>query len=240
MFQMRQGSVCLGLILLLSACGGNGSNRSPVAPVAPTNLVTPPPSAPDVYTVTPSAVSTGHLVSLTINGAAFDPATAQVVVTGPGCFGDTACVVPNGGLSTKTGAQLVAPVVFPAEGGFTIRVRHGSDGPISNGRPVTVVDPPTLLVDGAGASTRPRGQTFVFSGTKYAPGGMVIRSVSPPIGGSPILLPMLDADASGNVTWSFTPTCSDPVGTWKIWLIDDDSGRESNSVTYSVTAGAGC
>ena len=240
MFQMRQGPVCLGLLLFLSACGGGEPDRPPVAPVAPTNLVTPPPSAPDVYNVTPSAVSTGYLVSLTINGAAFDPATAQVVVNGPGCFGDTACVVPNGELTTKTGTQLVAPVVFPVEGGFTIRVRHGSDGPISNGRPVTVVDPPTLTVNGTDASTLPRGQTFVFIGTKYAPGGMAIRSVSPPIGGSPILLPMLPVDASGTVTWSFTPTCSDPVGTWKIWLIDDDSGRTSNTVTYSVTAGTGC
>ncbi|HEX7085659.1 MAG TPA: hypothetical protein VF198_04810, partial [Vicinamibacterales bacterium] len=167
MSQVRQGPVCLVLLLLLSACGGD-SSRTPVAPVTPTptpGSFTPAPAAPDVYNVTPSAVSTGTLVSLTINGEAFDTATAQVVVTGPGCLGDTTCVVPNDRLSTKTSTQLVAPVLFANEGGFTIRVRHGAGGPISAGRPVTVTDPPALTVNGSDASTLPQGQTFVFVGT---------------------------------------------------------------------------
>lgn len=98
----------------------------------------PGPATPSISGVSPTVVTVGSF-SLTISGSNFDPANAQIVVTGPGCTTDTACVVPANVLTTRSATQLAGSVTLANPGTFTIQVRNGSSGSLSNGRTVTAI-----------------------------------------------------------------------------------------------------
>jgi hypothetical protein len=95
---------------------------------------------------------------------------------------------------------------------------------------------PTLMVDGGTASTRQLGQTFWVTGNGYAAGRTVTRYINPPVNGSSVITP-LTADGSGNLSWSFTPTCGtfDVKNIVAIYAVDDATGRTSNTITETVT-----
>jgi murein DD-endopeptidase MepM/ murein hydrolase activator NlpD len=99
---------------------------------------------------------------------------------------------------------------------------------------------PSLLIDGKTSSTRPQGKTFVFEGRGFTPKRTVTRWLRTPSGDVIVLSPTLSADASGIVRWSFTPSCSTPLGTYAVWIVSDATGQRSNTVTEIVTKGSTC
>jgi hypothetical protein len=97
---------------------------------------------------------------------------------------------------------------------------------------------PQIRVNGSWTASRPQGQPFVFDAWNLTPYGKSTRLVLQPSGRSDTLAPALYADRAGLLSWSFTPTCSTPVGTYRISIIDDATGRTSNEVLEVVTAGS--
>jgi hypothetical protein len=75
---------------------------------------------------------------VTVNGADFDPASAQMVIVGPACPQSSPCIVSTGELTTRTASQLTAPVTLRSAGSFTIQIRNGPGGGLSNAVAVTV------------------------------------------------------------------------------------------------------
>lgn len=135
--------------------------------------------------------------------------------------------------------RLRAPA---AAGEYEFRFMVG-DGAVARSNPVTVralssPSPavPALLVDGGTASSRQLGETFWVTGSGYTPGGSVTRYINPPVSGSTLIAP-LAADQSGNLSWTFTPTCGnfDPRNTVAIYAVDEATGRISNTITETVT-----
>ena len=98
--------------------------------------------APALSSIFPTSKATGSS-TITVNGAGFNQSTAQIVVTGPGCANDTACVIPNQALTTKSTTQLAGPLTLTSPGTYTIRVQNGASGPFSNGVPLAVSSTPT-------------------------------------------------------------------------------------------------
>lgn len=102
---------------------------------------------------------------------------------------------------------------------------------------------PTLRINGGLSSSKPQGQTFVTTGSGYTPNGTVTRILRKPDGSEVPLTPKIQADSSGNIGWSFTSSCSTPIGTSLLWVIDDTTGRGlfwSSHVEQIVTKGAQC
>jgi len=98
---------------------------------------------------------------------------------------------------------------------------------------------PTLRIDGGTSSSRPIGQTFSFTGSGYTPGQTVTRTINLAVNGSTVLSP-LTADGAGNISWTFSPACGNPIDTFTIVATDTATGRQSNAVTETVTANLSC
>jgi murein DD-endopeptidase MepM/ murein hydrolase activator NlpD len=117
----------------------------------------------------------------------------------------------------------------------SLAVGSGS-GPSPSPTPAT----PSLRIDGGFSSSRPQGQTFAFAGSNFTPLRTVTRWLRQPNGVEVKLTPVLSGDSRGSVSWAFTPTCSTPVGTYFLWIVDDATSRPSNSITETVLRGAQC
>ncbi|MFA6056241.1 MAG: CARDB domain-containing protein, partial [Thermodesulfovibrionales bacterium] len=100
-------------------------------------------------------------------------------------------------------------------------------------------NPLTLSIDGGTSSTKQQGGTFVTSGSHYTPNSAVTRYMRNPDGSTITLTPTLPTDSSGNISWSWTSTCSSAVATSTIWLVDPVKGQ-GPSVTQTVTANPSC
>jgi hypothetical protein len=127
-------------------------------------------------------------------------------------------------------------------GEYEFRFMFG-DTAVARSSPVTVsasASPspfvPTLIVDGGTTSRRQLGETFWVTGSGYTAGRTVTRYINPAVNGSTVITP-LTADASGNLSWSFTPTCGtfDPKNVVAIYAVDDATGQTSNTITETVT-----
>ena len=57
----------------------------------------------------PNPPVVGYPATITVNGTYFDPAAAQILLTGPGC---SPCTISNAQLTTKTATSLVASRTF--------------------------------------------------------------------------------------------------------------------------------
>jgi immune inhibitor A len=110
--------------------------------------------------------------TFTIDGSGFDASTVEVFFLGPGCGTDTACVVPNNVLTTKTAAEVAGPATL-TDGSFTVQVRNTSTGSVSNTLPLAVATqagaaPPKVLVllvdfpDKPGQTPRDYFQAMMF------------------------------------------------------------------------------
>jgi len=93
--------------------------------------------APTITNLSPNTISPGT-AQLTITGNGFDPGAIEVAVTGGGCPASSPCRVTNGELTSRSTTQIVAPVTLGSSGQFTIQVRNGVDGALSNGVALTV------------------------------------------------------------------------------------------------------
>jgi flagellar hook assembly protein FlgD len=48
------------------------------------------------------------------------------------------------------------------------------------------------------------------------------------------------AYASGSISWQFTPSCAQPVGTTNLYAVDAATNRQSNTVSQTTVHHAGC
>ena len=135
--------------------------------------------------------------------------------------------------------KLSAPA---AAGEYEFRFMVGATS-VARSNPVTVSassspssSVPTLLIDGETASSRQIGETFWITGSGYTPGRTVTRYINPPVNGSTAIT-TLTADRFGNLSWAFTPTCGNfnPRNVVAIYVVDDATGRTSNTITETVT-----
>jgi hypothetical protein len=94
---------------------------------------------------------------------------------------------------------------------------------------------PSLSIDGAAASDRPRGETFALGGFGFTPGRPVMRRVRQP-NGVEVTLEPLNATTDGRISWAFPTDANTPTGTYLIWVIDEDTGRISNIVRETIIA----
>jgi hypothetical protein len=141
-------------------------------------------------------------------------------------------------------STLSAP---PQPGQYEFRYMVDSTPAVARSGPVTVTASaspsvliPTLSVDGGTSSNRQIDQTFWFTGSGFTAGRTVTRYINPAVNGSTVLTPTLTSDGSGNLTWTFTPSCGSPKNTFAIYAIDDATGRSSNTVTEIVTGSTSC
>jgi photosystem II stability/assembly factor-like uncharacterized protein len=80
---------------------------------------------------------------------------------------------------------------------------------------------------------------YVVDGHNFTPNGMVDRYLQLP-GQSWTKISSLKADPSGNIQWSFSPTCQDLIGDRSLYGIDATSKRQSNTIVETVVANANC
>lgn len=139
-----------------------------------------------------------------------------------------------------SGTSTLSAPNEPGEYDFRFMV---GDTPVARSNRVTVIAStsppplvPTLIVDGGTASSRQLGETFWVTGSGYTAGGTVTRHINPAVHGSTVITP-LTADRLGNLSWSFTPTCSNfnPKNAVALYAVDDATGRSSNTITEMVT-----
>lgn len=162
---------------------------------------------------------------------------------------------PNGSQVTLTPAMSAdgsggiswsfAPVCTTPVGTYTLWVVDDATGRTSNTVTQVVTasaacDPPVLRIDGSMSSTRPIGQTFTVTGSGFTSGRGVTRYLRQPDGSQVTLTPAMSADGSGSITWNYVPVCTTPLGTYTLWVVDDATGRSSNTVTQVVTASTAC
>lgn len=235
-----------------------GCSQSPSAP-------TPPGARPAAVTVPVPAALEGISLSASPSlVASGDQLTMSwVAPSGRGCTGggdwvalfkvgdpdDTGAANGHSDLwfvhlcgATSGTSTLSAP---PQPGQYEFRYMVGATA-VARSSPVTVsasaspaVLATTLSVDGGTASSRQIGETFWVTGSGYTPGRTVTRFINPPANGSTMLAP-LTADGFGNLSWAFTPTCTNSQPTVAIYAVDDATGRTSNTITETVTGLTNC
>ena len=135
--------------------------------------------------------------------------------------------------------------------GSTVRIRLTSDGSVTYfGFRVTNVTASsgggggggsTPTIQSSPASGPQLTTTFTLTGTGFTANGSVRRLMTVPPSNTTQELSAISANGSGQVTWPpFTPSCSDGVGTYTLWLVDAATNRESNRVTQTITANSSC
>ena len=126
---------------------------------------------------TPATPLASQQFTLTIVGTNFDPATASIVITGPGC---TPCSVANGALTAKSATSVTGPVTV-GSGAFTVAVQNGSTSAISGTLPLTVAVVPTLTSLSTAPATPQAGQQFALTmaGSNFDPASAQINITGP-------------------------------------------------------------
>jgi hypothetical protein len=146
----------------------------------------------------------------------------------------------NGNISWTYTPPCTAPT-----GTYKVWVRDDATGRTSNEvteeiTPNPSCSSPTLRIDGGTFSSRRQLETFTFTGSNYTPNRTVTRYLRDPSNNVSVLSPTLSADSNGNISWTYTPPCTAPTGTYKVWVRDDATGRTSNEVTEEITRNPSC
>ncbi|HSU14349.1 BACON domain-containing protein [Longimicrobium sp.] len=170
--------------------------------------------------------------------------SASALPTDPGAATCAGCVISVNTTSTSytATASLAAGTTYY----WRVQGWNNSTSPYTQGQYspvwsfVSAAAAPRLLVDGSLSSSKAPGQTFSVTGGGYTPNRTVTRYLKDPSGNIITLSPILSADGSGNIAWTFTPVCTTPAVTSTLWVVDDATGKSSNTVSQTVTAGGGC
>jgi hypothetical protein len=119
-------------------------------------------------------------------------------------------------------------------GSYTVWWIDQSSGRQSNNVTQTITATINPLISSSPPSG-PRGTTFTITATGFTPNGTIIEHIRKP-DGTEYPVNTYTADANGNRTQNWTSSSTSPLGTYTIWWIDQASGRQSNSVTQTLTA----
>ena len=79
--------------------------------------------------------------------------------------------------------------------------------------------------------------TFSYSGSGLTPNGTIQQWFQGPSGTSSATI---QANASGNVSWTYVYKCTDTPGTWNTWIVDSVKGYTSTKVSNVVSANPSC
>jgi hypothetical protein len=157
------------------------------------------------------------------------------------CLADGRRVYPRASQGLRTSFALAAGSL--PEDGRALTVNLESEFPTgaSTTRSYTYRAPQrqvALRIDGALSASRAQGGgSFSFSGSGFRPGRPVRRYVRSGAGVSELTDQTVAANARGEISWSFAPTCATSAGTYTVWA-QDESGARSNDVTELVLAGS--
>jgi RHS repeat-associated protein len=161
----------------------------------------PAPTLTSLSTV-PATPLANQQFSLTINGANFDPASATIVINGPGC---APCTIANATLTAKTAASITGPATLGA-GNFTIAVQNVATGLTSGTLPSTVAAVPSLT----SLSTTPASPlanqqfTLTINGANFDPASATIVINGPACTPCTIANATLTAKSAASVTGPVT------------------------------------
>ncbi len=216
--------------------GGLLSNGRTITAGETTGGPTPGPATPSISGVSPTVVTVGSF-SLTISGSNFDPANAQIVVTGPGCAADT-CVVPTNVLTTRSATQLAGPVTLANPGTFSIQVRNGSNGSLSNGRTVTA-NASVPSIDSLSPTTVITGTfSLAINGNNFDPASAQIVVTGPGCATDTACVVPANVLTTRSATQLAGPVTLANPGTFTIQVRNGSSGSLSNGRTVTAIAGA--
>jgi len=85
------------------------------------------------------------------------------------------------------------------------------------------------------------GNSFSFTGSNYTASGTVNRYIKYSGQSSFTQISSITANSSGQVSWTFAPSCIDPpVGTHSLYCVDASNGKQSSTVMETVTANPLC
>lgn len=151
---------------------------------------------------------------------------------------------PSSSKAGELGDPGDQPVVgdWDGDGDDDIGVYRPSDDSF-HGRPPLPPDP-DLSVSGpsctgdSSCSGPQDGAAFSYMGEDYTPDETATRRIETPTGD--LLESTLHVAIDGTIGWDFTSSCDVHVGTYRIRVLDDDSGFLSNVVTQEITVSEAC
>ena len=127
---------------------------------------------------TPNPPVPGQQFSLTLTGSGFDPSSAEILISGPGC---TPCTIANSVLTTKTANQIVAGDMLNTAGTYSVTVENTASSTQSTALSFTVgVSPvpsvsyitPTAMT--ANSTSNPNAtQPLYIYGSNFTSGNVV-------------------------------------------------------------------
>jgi hypothetical protein len=202
--------------------------------------VTAAPGAPSLtlYSTTPASPTPGQQFIINLSGNNFNPTTAQILFSGPGC---APCMVPNGALSTRATTLLIGPVTLNAAGAYPVSVQNGAGGAVSNALGLTIASPgasltgvvinPTTVAGGGQATI-----TVSLSGPAPSPAGaaVTLTSSSPAAFPPPSTLVVPPGQTSASTTIS-----AGAVGSSATVTLNASYNGSSRTATVTVTPATG-
>ena len=180
------------------------------------------------FATTPDTPSSQTAFTFTVTGTGFDPATAVVMFSGPGC---TPCTVANASLTSKSTTQLTGPVTLASSGSFTVTVQNGASGAPSNGKVVSVLGAaPQISSISPTSATAGQSFTFTINGSGFDPSNVIVNFT----GGTASNLSLTTKTATqlaGTVTLT--------AGSYTVTAQNGSSGAASNGATLTVAGAPG-
>jgi hypothetical protein len=149
--------------------------------------------------------------------------------------------------SITANAQGQASAIFSstcsdAVGTYSVRWRDNATGRESQAISATITANPAcspVSLSVAPTSGQQNVAVFNYSGSNYTRNGVVRRFLTFP-NGTTQEISSITSNASGQASASFTSTCADAVGSYAVRWRDASTGRESQSVTVTITSNPAC
>ncbi len=183
------------------------------------------------YSTTPSSPAAGQQFTINLSGNNFNPSTARILFTGPGC---SPCTVPNSVLSTKSSTLLIGPATLNTAGSYTVAVQNGSGGATSNGLSLTVGGmTPSLSSLSTSPSPPVVGQQFTLTinGSNFDPGTAQILVFGTSCGPCTVPNGVLTTKTATRIAGPVTLNTS---GSFDIRVQNGPGGGQSNALTLTV------
>lgn len=211
-------------ITVQNGAGGGQSNALTLV------IGTPTPTL-NSFVTTPSSPAASQQFTIDLSGSNFDPSSAQVLFTGPGC---APCTIPNANLTTKNATLLIGSITLSSTGSFTVTVQNGSSGTQSNGLPLTVGSVTPSL---SNLSTNPNppvaGQQFTLTlnGTNFTPSSIQLLIYGGSCGPCTVANGTLTSKTTTQVV---APVTLSTAGSYNIYAQNGSGGGQSNSLTLVI------
>ena len=187
-------------------------------------------------TTSPSQPVDGEAFTFTLSGSNFDPNSAMVDFSGPGC---TLCTIANSALSIATPTTLSGTAMLAA-GSFTVLAQNGS-GALSNGLSLTVSSFSAGAIQLAGITTTPNapigGQAFTFSitGSGFDPNSALVTFNGP--GCAPCTVANIALSSTASTVLSGAAILA--AGSFNVTVQNGTTGMSSNGLSLTVANPSG-